>query len=305
MTFNSKLHKKKSLFKILLIGLLLVGNYLFSQGVGIGTATPDASALLDLDAGSLPANQKKGVLFPRVILQNRTDITTIPNPAVGLFVYNTANSATDSQIRANVFYYWTGTSWVDVATSKTFETELYPQVFIVANRGNQEINKSDFNSGQNAVVNFNPTGTGAMYVDVGNRVSLDNNNFKILSSGRYEITGYVGYNPWVSTTCTTYATEVNCIAALDLIIQISTDNGATWTNISKSSSAWGVGTGDRNRSVIITPFVINLLENNLVRTVISKGSATNHGTSPASSILNIESGTGLAYSRLLRLQKLN
>lgn len=304
MISNSRLYKK-NLFKIIAVSLLGTGSFLFSQGVGIGTAAPHPSALLDVDAGILPAGQKKGILFPRVVLQNRTDVTTIPNPVVGLFVYNTANSATDSQIRANVFYYWTGTSWVDIATSKTFETELYPQVFIVANRGNQELNKTDFNNGQAVVVTFNPSGTGAMYVDVGNRVSLANNNFRILSSGRYEITGYVGYNPWVPTNCTTYTTEGSCTAAMDLMVQVSTDNGTTWTNIAKSSSAWGVGTGDRNRSVIITPFVVNLLENNLVRTVVAKGSAANHGTSPSGSVLNIESGTGLAYSRLLRLQKLN
>lgn len=304
MISSNKLYRKK-LRKLIFTGLLLSGNYIFSQGVGIGTLSPNPSALLDVNVSSLPANQKKGMLFPRVALQNRTDIITIPNPAVGLFVYNTVNSATDSQIKANVFYYWTGTSWVDIATSKTFEIELYPQVFIVANRGNQELNKTEFNNGINSVVAFNPSGTGAMAVDVGNRVSLSNNNFRILSGGNYEITGYVGYNPWVSTTCTTQATESTCIAAMDLIVQVSTDNGINWTNISKSSSIWGVGTGDRNRSVIIAPFVVNLAENSLVRTVIAKGSAINHGTSPATSVLNIESGTGLAYSRLLRLQKLN
>ncbi|WPO84323.1 hypothetical protein SD427_08300 [Chryseobacterium sp. JJR-5R] len=304
MISSNKLYRKK-LRNTILTGLLLVGNYAFSQGIGIGTLSPHPSALLDVDVSSLPANQKKGMLFPRIALQNRMDTTTIPNPAVGLFVYNTVNSATDTQIRADVFYYWTGTSWVDIATSKTFETELYPQVFIVANRGNQELNKTDFNNGASAVVTFDPAGTGAMSVDVGNRVSLSNNNFRILSGGNYEITGYVGYNPWVSTTCTTQATESTCIAALDLIVQVSTDNGVNWTNISKSSSIWGVGTGDRNRSVIIAPFVVNLAENSLVRTVIAKGSAINHGTSPSGSVLNIESGTGLAYSRLLRFQKIN
>ncbi|WP_326982282.1 hypothetical protein VUJ46_19110 [Chryseobacterium sp. MYb264] len=274
-------------------------------GVGIGTSSPNASALLDLDVSNLPANGKKGVLLPRVALQNRTDVTTIPNPAVGLLVYNTTNSTSDSLIMANTFYYWTGTSWIDMATAQTFETELYPQVFIVGNTGNQELNKTNFNSAQNIVVNFNSSATGAMNVDVGNRVSLANNNFKILSSGRYEITGYVGYNPWVSTTCTTQATETNCIAALDLIIQVSTNNGDSWTNISKTSSTWGVGTGDRNRSVMMAPFIVTLNANNLIRVVVAKGSTVNHGTASATSTLNIESGTGLAYSRLLRIQKLN
>lgn len=304
MIFNNKLYKNIS-FAVLLTSSVISAQNTNGPGVGIGNTSPNPSALLDVDVTSRPANAKKGLLLPRVVLQNRTDVTTIPNPAVGLLVFNTTSSATDSLIMANTFYYWTGTTWVDLATSKTFETELYPQVYIVGNTGNQELNKTNFNNGQNAVVTFNATATGAMNVDVGNRVSLSNNNFRILSSGRYEITGYVGYNPWVSTTCTTQSTESNCIAALDLMIQVSTDNGTTWTDISKSSSLWGVGTGDRNRSVMIAPFIINLNENNLVRAVIAKGSTVNHGTSPANSVLNIESGTGLAYSRLLRIQKLN
>lgn len=309
MIFNNKLHIKNLVKKISAV-VLFTGNMFSAQntngpGIGIGNSSPNPSALLDVDVTSRPANAKKGLLLPRVVLQNRTDVTTIPNPAVGLLVYNTANSATDSLIMANTFYYWTGTTWVDLATSKTFETELYPQVFIVGNSGNQELNKTNFNNGQNAVVTFSSAASGAMNVDVGNRVSLSNNNFRILSTGRYEITGYVGYNPWVSTTCTTQSTEGTCIAALDLMVQVSTDNGSTWTNISKSSSTWGVGTGDRNRSVMIAPFIVNLTANSLVRAVIAKGSTTNHGTSPSNSILNIESGTGLAYSRLLRLQKLN
>ncbi len=244
-------------------------------------------------------------MFPRLAIKDRTDTVTIPNPAVGLFIYNTVDSSTDNAIKANAFYYWTGTSWVDVATAKTFETELYPQVFIVANRGNQEINKTDFNNGQSIVVNFNTSASGAMYVDVGNRVSFSNNNFKILSSGRYEITGYIGYNPWIPTNCTTQSTEATCTAALDLLVQVSADNGNTWNNISKSSSVWGVGNGDKNRSVIIAPFIVTLNEGNLIRTLINKGSNANHGTSSTNSVLNIESGTGLYYSRLLRLQKLN
>lgn len=57
--------------------------------VGIGTANPDASSILNLDVTSLPSNDKKGFLGPKVALNSPTDITTIPSPAVGLLVYNT------------------------------------------------------------------------------------------------------------------------------------------------------------------------------------------------------------------------
>src|ERR1039458_1699753 len=54
--------------------------------VGIGTASPNASAILDMSTAS-PGN--KGVLFPNVALTSSTDVSTIPNPKQGLVAYNT------------------------------------------------------------------------------------------------------------------------------------------------------------------------------------------------------------------------
>lgn len=298
--------KEKSLMKIILLlffsGVSLFG---FSQGVGIGTSTPNQSALLDLDVSSLASNAKKGALIPRVALQNKTDVLTVASPAVGLLVFNTTTSTTDSDIIANTFYFWNGTRWTDIATSETVKSKLFTQLFIVGNTGNQNLDKVAFNNDTPIVVNFSSTATGAMNVDVGGRVSLSNNNFKILSSGYYEIAGYVGYNPWVTTTCTTQTTESSCVASLDFIVQRSTDNGSTWVQIAKSSAIWGVGTGDRNRSVIVAPFTFQFALNDLVRAVVVKGSTAKHGTISTTSSLNIEAGTGLQYSRLLRFQKLD
>jgi hypothetical protein len=46
------------------------------------TPSPDPSAALDIVAKA----SDKGLLIPRVPLQNITDITTVPNPAVSLLV---------------------------------------------------------------------------------------------------------------------------------------------------------------------------------------------------------------------------
>lgn len=53
------------------------------SNVGIGTASPNASAILDVNSAH------KGVLFPKVFLLSFIDNTTITNPATGLLVYNT------------------------------------------------------------------------------------------------------------------------------------------------------------------------------------------------------------------------
>lgn len=75
---------KKYLLPILL-ALIVVCNIGFAQ-VGIGTTTPDPSAMLDV------TSTDKGAIFPRVSLSSNTDIVTIPNPAAGLLVYNTGTS---------------------------------------------------------------------------------------------------------------------------------------------------------------------------------------------------------------------
>ena len=76
--------------------------------VGVGTATPNASALIDINAAN------KGMLIPRVSLQNTLDNTTITNGNVtSLLVYN---EQTVNDVVAG-FYYWMGTKWTKIINS--------------------------------------------------------------------------------------------------------------------------------------------------------------------------------------------
>lgn len=70
--------------------------------VGIGTAAPDVSAILDI------TSTNRGILVPRIALTSRTDITTIPNPAVGLLIYNLG---TIPSFTFKGFVFWNGTEW--------------------------------------------------------------------------------------------------------------------------------------------------------------------------------------------------
>jgi hypothetical protein len=70
----------------------------FAQGnIGIGTQTPDSSAILDVQSTT------KGLLIPRLTLAQRIAIT---NPAKGLLVYQTDNT--------QGIYYYSGTEWLIV-----------------------------------------------------------------------------------------------------------------------------------------------------------------------------------------------
>ncbi len=71
-----------------------------SGSVGIGTITPNSSALLDISSTGLPY---KGILIPRLTQAQRTAIVT---PATGLLIYQT--NATPG------FYYYSGAAWTPV-----------------------------------------------------------------------------------------------------------------------------------------------------------------------------------------------
>jgi hypothetical protein len=79
---------------IIIIGIVCLFSGIISAQVGVGTSTPDSSAILDL------TSTDKGLLIPRM---NESQRDLINHPAEGLMIYNT----TTSSIQVN-----TGTSEV-------------------------------------------------------------------------------------------------------------------------------------------------------------------------------------------------
>lgn len=75
----------------------------FSQSVGIGTTTPNSSAMLDVTSTT------KGFLFPRMTYSDRIAITS---PAQGLFVYQTNSSGLFSLAG---IYFFDGSLWKRIA----------------------------------------------------------------------------------------------------------------------------------------------------------------------------------------------
>lgn len=88
--------------------------------VGIGTTSPNNSAILDLDVSTLDNDNKKGFLGPRVALESPTDQTTIPSPATGLLVYNIGTAG----LKTIGYLYWAGSEWVQFTTGTSKEPEI-------------------------------------------------------------------------------------------------------------------------------------------------------------------------------------
>jgi hypothetical protein len=87
---------KKHLLTLVFLTILIGTN---AQNVGIGTTSPNASALLDLNSTT------RGLLLPRL---NNTQMFGIQNPASGLVVFNT---------NYNELYHYNGASWHSIINS--------------------------------------------------------------------------------------------------------------------------------------------------------------------------------------------
>ncbi|MBT0549103.1 hypothetical protein [Riemerella anatipestifer] len=90
----------KKFISNIVIGALTI-TAIQAQNVGINTPTPDPSAILEVYSTS------KGVNFPHVYLNSRTDKTTITNPEESLIVFNT----NPNLIGKEGYYYWSGEMW--------------------------------------------------------------------------------------------------------------------------------------------------------------------------------------------------
>jgi len=75
--------------------------------VGIGTNTPNSSAILDVNVDGLPSGSKKAFLGPKVALDSYTDQMTISSPATGLLVYNLGTGG----LTYNGYVFWNGAEW--------------------------------------------------------------------------------------------------------------------------------------------------------------------------------------------------
>jgi Head domain of trimeric autotransporter adhesin len=79
-----------------LLGILFFAASVFAQNVGIGTTTPAASALLELQSSN------KGLLLPRV-----ADTNAVPSPAKGLLIFANATNST---------WFYDGAKWQEATT---------------------------------------------------------------------------------------------------------------------------------------------------------------------------------------------
>lgn len=137
--------------------------------VGIGTTTPDASSILELESTT------QGMLTPRMLESERDLITT---PATGLLIYQTDN--------ISGFYYYNGSAWTPFGGADTDWTISGNDMFN-ANTGNVGVGNTA------PTAKFHLTGT-SVVGGPGGISTLYSNDFS---------TGSVSYNANGTNSCTT------------------------------------------------------------------------------------------------------
>jgi len=80
--------------------------FAFAQ-IGIGTSSPDASAMLQI------SSKNKGVLLPSISLVSITDKVTVPSPQDGLMVWNNGTGG----LAETGYYYWNQSKWNQLSVS--------------------------------------------------------------------------------------------------------------------------------------------------------------------------------------------
>jgi len=150
-------------FKFLFVGyvLLHLGSG-YAQNVGIGTATPNASAKLEIN------DPNRGLLINQVALVDVTNgVAPVSAPATGLLVYNTNAGIVGGS--GTGFYYWNGALWVRLLTGASNDWTL------TGNAGTNPVtNFVGTTDAQDFVVRTN--NTEKMRVESGGDVGIGTNN---------------------------------------------------------------------------------------------------------------------------------
>ena len=115
-------------FKVIIILFFFLFSGIGTAQIGIGTTSPDASALLDLTSTT------KGILFPRLTTLQQA---AIENPAIGLTIYNTSTSQLESNKGDGLGgAFWTSAiSTGTTAAVGTNSKQLATTAFVLANTG--------------------------------------------------------------------------------------------------------------------------------------------------------------------------
>ena len=274
---------------ILLPLFFLINSFVFAQ-VGIGTAAPDASAILDIKSANA------GLLIPRISLTSTSDNTTIVNPATSLLVYNTSSV---SDVTPG-FYYWESVWKSFKGTSSGMVSGGWALSGNTLATGNEYLGTNNYNSlvfkvNGNQVGKFHPNGgitlgLGASANDnssvaIGRNASASTSNEAIALGYAANSSGYrstaLGYNS-VASNNNTLALGLSSNAsgfqatALGVSAVSNTNNSLAIGNSSRATGQQATAIGTESNSSAQNATAIGYQATATQANSIVLGSSTNN-----------------------------
>jgi predicted metal-dependent hydrolase len=164
--------KKKGL--IALFAVIAISSLTYGQNVGIGTATPDASAKLHV------VDANRGLLIPNVAIGNVGVAAPVTAPAVGLLVYNTNAGVIGGD--GTGFYYWSGTQWLKLITASAGDIDFFE---VGTTTAPNNINDDMYTQGRLSIGNNTPGVHTLVVTEAAPAVKVGNSTgFNNVESGR-------------------------------------------------------------------------------------------------------------------------
>jgi hypothetical protein len=282
------------------IFILFFLNILSYGQMGVGTPSPNASAMLDVSSSN------KGFLLPRLNLTGRNDATTILNPANGLLVVNlTANGTGTNAVVGNSIYYWQNSVWQKFTTLAEITVYKQSNQYVMRSTTTQPFTSTQVNN-INASESYEiPViwSSSEISIDNPNDVELltTNETFRIKTDGNYRILSNYSFNPLRSVSA-----DNSNYTYVAFTVMKSTNNGSTWTAVAGSVMPYDIGVSNQLQTIIIPRTILRFNANDRIKVVITKpgGTATpNYGAN--SGILKKATEDYTKYLRITRLNNNN
>lgn len=263
----------KNLYTLFFLGVAGI----FQAQVGIGTTTPNSSALLDV------TSTNKGVLLPKVALKAINDNQTIANPALSLMTYNTttANSG-NLLIEGNRIYTWDSSKWGTFTYLTEIRNLKKPIDFARVSKVSQDFDAQERNTINNGgIIPIQWLATDVVIANTTDITAPDGTDITIKTASFYQLSGSF------SVTIRTPSS-----AATNFVLTLQKQIGGTgaWTNVVASSRPIEQEATEKIMSILFPNIVHKFGANDKIRFVISRPIPT---STPAVPTANYIKGTAI------------
>ena len=307
---------KKNTTKIFIAAVFLTisGTAFAQEGrVGINTSTP--AATLDVVASPSISTRIDGLIAPRLKgseLKSKNNLYTADQDGAIVYVTEAVSGVIDDKTMnvISMGYYYFDKTLGTAGRWARFNTDK-PVTFYKSNTSQYVADVLNNNPGTNVVATF--ASSGAI---VNQAASFDSSTsyFRLLQSGLYEFSGTICFNPgrfYLNDTEGHGALTVDQRVIINIQIQYSTDGGNTWVGITGMRMIYNSSSADLNVPITTPIAMRELSAGTLIRLVLNRPSITNEqvaGTNASTGIptayQNINMPTGLDFTKLIKIQKL-